>query len=585
MCTKTPLGFQSRKPRGVALYSRFGKLCKTLVQQGVDPCAGSGLCQKLVVHLEGGVVDLLAHGVAGVGGGSLLGFQRVSGGDGGLHIGVVGHDLLLESGVAGLGGGLILCGDGVAVAAVSQQVGEGVTGTVEGLRPILGVGVVAAPCVLIPDALGGLLVGTGDRSGRVLVDVCGVSGQHRVIGNEGVVNVVVESSPLGDGGVQVASRAHLEQMGLDVVGLADGLDLEEVEGVLHGELLGQLDVGVERDDLAVLVDVAHHIVVFGVVVLGESVNAVQIVQAGRHTGIELVVVGGVQVDDVSSCIAHEGASLLCHGDDVGGSNDVIGVVEVDLADGGHIGLHEDHAGRKLEGNVGVARHVLHKPGLILVGDEHAGTAGCTRVLVDGGQQFNAFAGGGSFAQHDSGDLGLFNAVVHIGVYVQGSLVAVQRLGSGNHDALLVGASLLIGGVLVGVVAVGTDALGIVVAAGGVAVAVVGEGVGEAVAAVVHFASGVVAGGADVEQLVVIVGAQILNAAEHSSAVLGEVAADVERRAGKGGRNHGKRHRTSNEGRSNFLLQRHDIDSSLVYCRRFVGKSNDTPAVRKMQEFS
>ena len=43
------------------------------------------------------------------------------------------------------------------------------------------------------------------------------------------------------------------------------------------------------------------------------------------------------------------------------------------------------------------------------------------------------------------------------------------------------------------------------------------------------------------------------------------------RAGEGGRNHGKRHHTGDESRSNFLLQRHNsIDPSLVDCRHFVG---------------
>ena len=46
------------------------------------------------------------------------------------------------------------------------------------------------------------------------------------------------------------------------------------------------------------------------------------------------------------------------------------------------------------------------------------------------------------------------------------------------------------------------------------------------------------GGADVEQLVVIVRAQILDPAKHGGAVLCEVAADIECRAGESGRNHG-----------------------------------------------
>ena len=138
----------------------------------------------------------------------------------------------------------------------------------------------------------------------------------------------------------------------------------------------------------------------------------------------------------------------------------------------------------------------------------------------------------------------------------------------------------------GAVAVRADTQTVVIPPGDVAVAVVGEGVGKAVAALVHLARGVLPGGADVEQLVVIVGAQILDPAKHGGAILGEVAADIECRAGEGGRNHGKRHRTGDESRSNFLLQRHNsIDPSLVDCRHFVGRCYNTPILMKIQVFS
>ena len=68
--------------------------------------------------------------------------------------------------------------------------------------------------------------------------------------------------------------------------------------------------------------------------------------------------------------------------------------------------------------------------------------------------------------------------------------------------------------------------------------------------------------------------------------ISEVAADIECRAGESGRNHGKRHRTGDESRSNFLLQRHNrIDPSLVDCRHFVGGCYNTPILMKMQVFS
>ena len=343
-------------------------------------------------------------------------------------------------------------------------------------------------------------------------------------------------------------------MSLHIARLADGLGLKEVDGILHRELLGQLDVGVDRDDGTVLADVADSKVGLAVVVLRKGVGAVQVVQAGCHAvRCDVAVVGGIQIDDIGSSVAHKGTGLLGHGDQVGRGHHMVGVIQIDLAHSGDVGLHENHAGGELQGKVGVARQVLHEPGLVLVGNEHAGAAGCTGVVVDGGQQGNTLAGRGSFAQQHRGDLGFLNAVVHIGVYAQHGVGAVERLGGRDHDAILVGAGLLIGGVLVGAVAVRADTQTVVVPAGGVAVAVVGEGVGKAVAALVHLARGVLPGGADVEQLVVIVGAQILDPAKHGGAILGEVAADIECRAGEGGRNHGKRHRTGDESRSNFLL--------------------------------
>ena len=204
----------------------------------------------------------------------------------------------------------------------------------------------------------------------------------------------------------------------------------------------------------------------------------------------------------------------------------------------------------------MARQVLDEPRLILVANENAGTTGCTGVFIDGCQQGDAFAGRACLAEQDRGDFGLLDAVVHIGVNRKGSVLAVQRLGGRDHDALLVGASLLIRRVVVGAVAVRADARGIVVTARGVAVAVVGEGVGEAVAAIVDLACLVIPGCADIEQLVVVVGSQILDAAEHRRAVLREVAADVERRAGKSRRHYGQRHGSRHDRRSDFLKRHH-----------------------------
>ena len=79
---------------------------------------------------------------------------------------------------------------------------------------------------------------------------------------------------------------------------------------------------------------------------------------------------------------------------------------------------------------------------------------------------------------------------------------------------------------------------------------------EAVAAIVDLACLVIPGCADIEQLVVVVGSQILDAAEHRRAVLREVAADVERRAGKSRRHYGQRHGSRHDRRSDFLKRHH-----------------------------
>ena len=77
-----------------------------------------------------------------------------------------------------------------------------------------------------------------------------------------------------------------------------------------------------------------------------------------------------------------------------------------------------------------------------------------------------------------------------------------------------------------------DAGQVVIAERGVAVAVLLEGVGEAVAADVLLTGGVVAGGADVEHLVVAVG-DVLGAGEHGGAVRGQGRANVDGGAGRG----------------------------------------------------
>ena len=95
-----------------------------------------------------------------------------------------------------------------------------------------------------------------------------------------------------------------------------------------------------------------------------------------------------------------------------------------------------------------------------------------------------------------------------------------------------------------------------IAEGGVAVAVLGEGVGEAVAADVFLTGGVVSGGADVEQLVVAVG-DVLRAGQDRFAACGQAGADVDRRAGQrahGGETQGQ---CKHQGNTDFHFGRHD----------------------------
>ena len=501
-------------------------------------------------------MDLFAHRVACVGRGGLFCFQRVSSSNGSLHLLEVLHDVLLEFCVNRLDAGLFQ----LRSIAVGQQVRQCVACAIEGIGPVLRVGVVSALLILVPDALGRLLVRTNDRARRDFVAVCGVGRQQRIVRDECIVHIVVKCSPLDDGRVQVARFADLKEMRLDVVGLGNRLGLEEVEGVFHRELLGQLDVGVDRNDLTVLVDIAHGEILLGVGVLLEGVHTVQIVQASGHAGrLAGAVVGGIQVNDIGLCVAHERASFLCHRDHICRSDHVVGIVKVDLADRSDVRLHEHYAGGKLQCNVFMTSQVLHEPSLVLVGNEHARTTRCTGVIVDGSQQLHAFPRGRCLAEQDGRDLGFLNAVIHIGVHVQHSVHAVQGLGRRDHHALFVRASLFIRRVVVRAVAVGADAQTIVVTAGRITVAVMGKGVSKAIAALVQFTGRVVAGSADVEQLVVIVGSQIFDAAEHRRSVLRVIAADIKRRAGKRRRNHSEHQKQRTDDRSNFL-KRHRIDS-------------------------
>ena len=182
----------------------------------------------------------------------------------------------------------------------------------------------------------------------------------------------------------------------------------------------------------------------------------------------------------------------------------------------------------------MAGDVFNVPGFVLVSDEQAGAAAATRFVVDAQKQFHAFFGGGRLAQHDGDDLGFLDAGVGKGIDRFHGLRAADGFRGADSHAHLVGAGRLIGGVLVGAAAVRADvvhAVAVVIAESGVAVAVVGEGVSKAVAALIDLAFGVGACGADEEKLVVAVG-DVLRAGEHRRAVRRQIRADIDGRAGQ-----------------------------------------------------
>ena len=93
------------------------------MQQGADPCPGGRLGLELIVHLQGGVVHLLAHGIAGVGGGSLLGLKRVGGADGWLEFDYVPGEWEVRSRSADVGGKLVVIGSKLNETAIAQLFG------------------------------------------------------------------------------------------------------------------------------------------------------------------------------------------------------------------------------------------------------------------------------------------------------------------------------------------------------------------------------------------------------------------------------------------------------------------------------
>ena len=326
-------------------------------------------------------------------------------------------------------------------------------------------------------------------------------------------------------------------MDLEVAGGADAGDVVVAHDIRHGEGAVDGDVGVEGNDIALGVHVGDGVVGGSDLLGGLGKGGVEVAEGAHVAAVGLLVgqVGGDVVDGVGGFVAHVGAGFLRHGDQVGGGHDIL-VVQVDQADGALVGHREGHGLAQLQGDVLRASHVLDVPGLVVVSDEDAGAALGAHGVVDAGQQVHGLLGGGALAQQHGGDLSFLDA----GLLVEGvnrlhSLAAAgEGLGGRDAQAHLIGTARLVGGVGMGAAAVRAEAGEVVIGEGGVAVAVLGEGVGEAVAALVDVASLMQARGRNVEHLVVAVG-DILAAGEHGGAVSRQLGADIN--SGAGGRAH------------------------------------------------
>ena len=207
----------------------------------------------------------------------------------------------------------------------------------------------------------------------------------------------------------------------------------------------------------------------------------------------------------------------------------------------------------------MSRGVLHVPSLGIVGDQDAGAAAAARFIVDAQQQLHRFLGACGLTEQNGGDFGLLDTQILVGIHLVQRVGAADGLGGAHGHAHLIGAARLVGGVGVGAAAVralAADRVAVVIAEGGVGVAVLGEGVGEAVAAVVHLARDVLSGRADVEQLVVAVG-DVLRAGQDRLAPGGQAGADIDRRAGQ--RAHGRetQDQCKHKGNTDFHFGRHD----------------------------
>ena len=222
-------------------------------------------------------------------------------------------------------------------------------------------------------------------------------------------------------------------MRFDISGLSNRLGLEEIHRVFNGILLGEGDVGIQGHDLAAFIHIAQGKIAFGVGICGEGIDTVERIQTGCHTrGTADVIIRSTEIDDVCICIADECAGFLRDGDDVRRGDDILLVVQVNLADCGDIRLHKSNGGGEFDGDIGMTAQVLDEPGFVLVGDEHARAVHRADGVVNGGQQRNAFLSGCRLTEQNGRDFGFLNAVIRIRIDRKDLILAAQRFGCGDH---------------------------------------------------------------------------------------------------------------------------------------------------------
>ena len=522
---------------------------------------GNGLLQA-IDQLHHGGMDFLGAVHADVG----AGFGQVGAGGGvgggGLQGGVGVISLLLQGGKFSVDGGELI----FRQAGEISQIAQGVKGPVVGVGPVGGQYLEAFhghPFHVFVGLVGG--GGVAQAFSRLFLNECGfrraqlissvgVGGQHGIIRHEHVVAAVVHGDPFHRVGDAVLGEG-LEDVDFQVIGAADAGDVIISDHVLDREGVIGGDIGIQGHDVALGVHVGDGIISGDDFFLGLGEGGVKELQRRGITAIGGLIgqIRGDIIDGVGGFVAHEGAGFLGGGDQLVGGDDVL-VVQVDQADGALIRHGEGHGFRQFQGDILGAGGVFDVPGLGVVGDKDARAALAAHGVIDVQQKIDGFLGGGAFAQKHGGDFGFLDAgLLAERIHgLDGLAGAAEGLGGGDGQAHFVGAAGLIGRVGMLAAAVGAEAGEVIIAESGVGVAVLGEGVGEAVAALIHFACLVLAGGRHIEHLVVAVG-DVLRAGEHGGAVFGQVSTDVNRRAGKG-RNGGQaQHCGQGQGENNLEI--------------------------------